>query len=59
MFWRGLGSGYISRIMEKLGITRVVVYIDDILITGENEGEHLSNLKEVLKGLRQFSIKVG
>ena len=45
--------------MEKLGITRVVVYIDDILITGKNEGEHLSNLKEVLKGLRQFSIKVG
>ena len=37
-------------IMEKLlqGIPAVVVYIDDILITGKNEGEHLNDLKEVL-----------
>ena len=44
--------------MEKLlqGIPVVVVYIDDILITGKNEGEHLSNLKEVLNQLRQSGL---
>ena len=39
------------------GIPHVTVYIDDILITGETEDEHLKNLDDVLtrlegKGLR-------
>ena len=46
--------------MEKLlqGIPGVMVYIDDILITGNNEVEHLSNLKEVLNWLRQSGLRL-
>ena len=39
-----------QRAMDEVlqGIPRVICYIDDILVTGANEQEHLSNLKEVL-----------
>ena len=36
----------------------VQCYIDDILITGSNEEEHLHNLEEVLKRLSQYGIRV-
>ena len=38
-----------QRVMENLlqGVPRVCVYLDDILITGHTEAEHLKNLGEV------------
>ena len=40
------------------GIPGVVLYIDNILITGKNEGEHMSNLKELLNWLRQSGLRL-
>ena len=46
--------GIFQRMMENLlrGIDKVVVYLDDILITGISEEDHLSTLEEVLKRLQ-------
>ena len=48
--------GIFQRVMESLlnGIPKVVVYLDDILITGSNTDEHLQHLSKVLQdaGLR-------
>ena len=40
------------------GIPKVLCYIDDILITGADDKEHLSNLAEVLNRLEAHSIKL-
>ena len=39
-----------QRVIDSLlkGIPGVVVYLDDILVTGPSKGEHLSSLKQVL-----------
>ena len=34
------------------------VYIDDILITGRNEQEHLDHLEEVLRRLKEAGIRL-
>ena len=49
-----------QRTIESLlqGIQRVVAYIDDILITGESEQEHLKNLDEVLKRLEAAGLRL-
>ena len=46
--------------MEGLlhGIPHVTVCIDDILITGETEAEHLQTLEEVLKQLAKAGLRV-
>ena len=46
--------------MENLlqGVPHTVVYLDDILITGRTEEEHLRNLTEVLKRLREAGLKL-
>ena len=45
--------GVFQRVMENLlkDIPKVVVYLDDILIAGETESEHLATLEEVLQRL--------
>ena len=42
--------GIFQRTMETIlaGVHRVLVYLDDILVTGASQEEHMSNLKEVL-----------
>ena len=40
------------------GIERVVVYLDDILITGSSEEEHLKTLDEVLDRLDRAGLRV-
>ena len=49
-----------QQIMDKIlqGIPRVVVYIDDILITGSTEREHLATLGQVLTLLEQYGIRL-
>ena len=39
------------------GIPGVTSYIDDILVTGETEEEHLKALEEVLKRLKAAGIR--
>ena len=52
--------GIFQRTMENLlqGVPHTVVYLDDILITGRTEEEHLRNLAEVLKRLREAGLKL-
>ena len=47
-----------QRTMDTIlqGIPHVLCYIDDLLITGETEEEHLRNLEEVLKRLQDHGI---
>jgi len=46
-------------IMDQVlqGLKQVVWYLDDILITGESEDEHLKNLEEVLARLEKFGLR--
>ena len=50
--------GVFQRVMESLlnGIPHVVVYLDDILVTGPTEAEHLAALEEVLKRLQAAGL---
>ena len=47
-----------QRTMDSLlqGIPKVCIYLDDILITGAMEAEHLHNLQEVLNRLEQAGM---
>ena len=49
-----------QRVMENLlqGIPRVCVYIDDILVTGATEEEHLANLAQVLQRLESAGMRL-
>ena len=49
-----------QRVMENLlqGIPRVCVYLDDILVTGATEQEHLANLAQVLQRLQDAGMRV-
>ena len=49
-----------QRVMESLlqGIDGVCVYIDDILVTGQTDQQHLSRLVDVLKRLQQAGLKL-
>ena len=40
------------------GLTGVICYLDDILITGTNDEDHLSNLEVVLQRLQERGIRV-
>ncbi len=49
-----------QRTMESLlqGIPHVAMYLDDILIMGKTEEEHLSNLDQVLKRISQAGLRL-
>ena len=49
-----------QRVMENLlqGISGICVYIDDILITGSTEQEHLENLSKVLNRLATAGMRL-
>ena len=49
-----------QRLMENLlqGIPRVCVYLDDILVSGTTEQEHLANLEQVLERLESAGMKL-
>ncbi|XP_044764458.1 uncharacterized protein K02A2.6-like [Coccinella septempunctata] len=49
-----------QKLMESLlsGLEGVVVFLDDILVTGKDEIEHLSRLREVLKILKNSGLKL-
>lgn len=52
--------GIFQRTMENIlqGMSRVIVRVDDILITGKNEMEHLGNLECVLEQLSKSGIRL-
>ncbi len=41
-----------------LGIDGVALYVDDIIVTGANDMEHMKNLERVLKRLNEWNLKV-
>ena len=43
----------------SFGIPGVAVYLDDILMTGATDEEHLQSLEEVLKWLMQSGLRAG
>ena len=49
-----------QQIMEKIlnGIPKVVVYIDDILVTGATDAEHLEILGQVLTRLEEHGLRL-
>ena len=49
-----------QRTMENLlqGLKHVCVYLDDILVTGTTERDHLDNLGEVLKRLENAGMRL-
>ena len=51
--------GIFQRVMESIlsGIPGVVAYIDDVLVTGKSEEEHLSVLEEVLCRIMESELR--
>ena len=49
-----------QKIMDTIlqGISSVICYLYDILITGRNEVEHLRNLEEVLRRLQEHGVRL-
>ena len=52
--------GIFQQTMDNLvqGVPGVVVYIDDVLITGPTNEEHLKSLEEVLKCMKETGLKL-
>ena len=52
--------GCFQRVMESLlkGVPGVVVYIDDVLVTGKTEEEHLAALEETLSRLEKAGLRL-
>ena len=54
-------SSIFQRCIESIvaGIPNVLVFLDDILITGKTPVEHQQNLYEVLRRLEKAGLKLG
>ena len=52
--------GIFQSVMECLfnGIPRVTVYLDDILVTGKSEGDHLATLEDILRRMSQAGLRL-
>ena len=59
-FGIALAPAIFQRTMDTIlqGLPHVQCYIDDIIITGSSEEEHLHNLEEVLKRFSHYGIRV-
>ena len=58
LFGIASAPGIFQRAMESFsGIPGVIFYIDDILITGKMEADHLATLEEVLKRLENAGLR--
>ena len=55
-----MAPGVFQRIMDNLlqGIQGVVVYLDDVLIMGKTEQEHLATLDTVLSRLKMDGLRL-
>ena len=49
-----------QQLMERVlqGLSGVVCYMDDVLVTGQSDREHLENLERVLERLRQHGMRL-
>ena len=52
--------GIFQRVMDSLlqGISGVIVYLDDILVTGPSDREHLESLKEMFTRLEKAGLRL-
>ena len=52
-------SGYFQEIMEQLtrDLCGVAVYMDDILVSGNNAQEHLENLRALFRCLNEKGLR--
>ena len=52
--------GIFQRVIESVlrGIPRVVAYLDDILVSGATQDEHLSTLETVFDRLEEAGLRV-
>ena len=48
-----------QKVMDTVlqGLPKVICYLDDILVTGSTEEEHLENVEKVLQRLKQYNIR--
>lgn len=57
-FGVALAPALFQKVMDTVlqDLPKVICYIDDILVTGSMEAEHLQNLEAVLKRLQRYGI---
>lgn len=60
LFGISSAPGIVERVMESMlqGIYRVIVYLDDILVLGTTEAEHLQTLDQVFDRLEKTGLNV-
>ena len=53
-------SAVFQKMMDTIlqGMTKVICYIDDVLVTGSNGQQHLANLTLVLKRMKHHDIRL-